>query len=80
MSTNASSGSRRKNSHDASVFDSHASRIMVEARLSTSLVHTSTTPVTRLTAPARHTEVTIAHISALPNGTRSRPSWVVTSL
>ena len=53
---------------------------MLDALLSTPAVQVSTVSWNRLTNPARHTLVSMAHMKALPNGTSSRPSCVVMSL
>lgn len=58
----------------------HESRIMLDALLSTPAVQVSTVSWNRLTNPARHTLVSMAHMNALPSGTSSRPSCVVMSL
>lgn len=80
VSTRAMGPSRLKNSLAARVLWLHAVFIIEEAALSTPAVHVSTVPWNRLTNPARHTLVSMAHMNALPNGIRSRPSCVVMSL
>ena len=79
VSTMATGAPKLKNELAARLFDSHASLIMPDADLSTAAVHVSNVAWKVLTSPARHTALRIAHMKALPNGIRSRPSCWVTS-